>query len=294
MARFYFGAPWVFWAAVLLAVVLGNQSAFGLTLTEALLVTFALYLAVNVTVLLCGAVFIEEPPTLPSVISRQKGLITIVFLLVCCALPIAGFVVVSVQNPNQIDTAAGRDLLFFGVLPFLIASVATFYAAVEKVVEDAGAKHPEPKASSTRADQFIVDPIRKAFVLLTTLIAVLTIGRTGTSDRMIETSASGIYTMVALTLSFFGFVSIYYWAAPVSVVSSVYEDHSTWDMVVFTFDNMLKALIGDFPELAGFSMNEVRHNSDNPLITLAIGVYRLLLPLSILLILVGSPRGRAD
>lgn len=291
LAGWYWAIPLGFWAVVIAIVVFTNARAFGLTQLEAFLVTALLWVIVNCAILLCSAVFIEEPRFLPAAVYRAKSLITIGFIVTTCLLPIIGTVFVHTLDANSLEVPAGHYLLLFGILPFIIASITTFYAAVEKVVEDSGAKSERHSQSSGLPDEIIINSVRSFFLFMTTIIAVATIGRTGQTDRMVESSASGVYTALGMTFSFFGFISIYYWASPVAVVSSVYIDHSVFDLIIFTIDNFFKALFGDFPELADFNLNNVRHNNENLLVTLTIGIYRLLTPLALLLILVGSPRG---
>lgn len=286
-------APILFWAVVFTACAFFLSDDFGLPLQDGFAAFSMLYLVTIATIFLCNKVFLERASALGGPRATVYWL-SVAYTVVTVAVPIFGvFFAATTSLPP--DQSGGIYVITLGLAPFLVSSMVTYYACVEKIVEEANWSPSAAGAANTSHRTLlspIADFIRLIFGRATVYVSVLTIGRTGTDDKLVETSDSGVFGLVGLVSAFYGFVFLYAWAFPILAFAN--HDASRYrgdsgEIGLFALDNFLKAIAGDFPELAGLTLTEISHNASDLLITTVIGVFRLMVPLAVLLILVGRP-----
>lgn len=285
--------PVLFWAVVFCGCALLWSDDFGLPLQDGFLAFSLLYVVAIATIFLCNKVFLERASAIGGARATVYWL-SVAYTVITVGVPLFGvwFAATTSLRP---DVSGGVYVITLGLTPFLVSAMVTYYACVEKIVEEANWSPGEAgsaKASHRTLLSPIADLIRLCFGRITILISILTIGRKATDDKLVETSDSGVFGLVGLTCAFYGFVFLYAWAFPIQAFAnhdaSRYRGDSE-EIGLFALDNFLKAIAGDFPELAGLSLTDLSHNTSDLLITTVIGVFRLMIPLAVLLILVGRP-----
>lgn len=290
--------PVFFWALVFLGCALFWSDDFGLVLRDGFAAFTLLYVVTIATIFLCNRVFLERTSPLGGPRATVYWL-SVVYTVATVGIPMFG-VWFAATTPLTPDISGGVYVILLGLSPFLVSALVTYYACVEKIVEEARWS-PEQAGGAKTSNRTLLSPVadltRLCFGRITILISILTIGRKATDDQLVETSDSGVFGVVGLMFAFFGFIYLYAWAFPIEAFSN--HDASRYsgdggEIGLFALDNFLKAIAGDFPELAGLSLTQLSHNTSNLLMTTVIGVFRLMIPLAVLLILVGRPARSND
>lgn len=290
--------PIPFWAALIGSIAYVTRGDLGMDDNMHFGVFGGTWVLVILTVMGCHTVFVGRKAIgSPEIFDFMRGMqipLSFAFVLATIVLPVFGVMYAAVNPPTGANATPVRDLIMLGAGPYLIAIIVTAYAGLEKVVEDSHQEDVLAEGSGWIAGTVgslatsIATIFRAIFFWPLKILAFFAIGRDGSGDRVEESSTLGMLLTLALYVTFTALVLLHYRAFSTTTFNYSFLELSSWDIFLFSADNVVKSLAGDFPSLFGMTIGDAVHDSSNVFFTVLVGIFRFFFPIAILLLIMGK------